>query len=109
MDKYGIFVQFPIENNGKKPLIKNWQHLDVSVPVTGNQNVAIQCGLKSGILVLDVDNKNDTLKLWRRLHKKNGRIETLVIKTPSGGYHYYFLYESRFIDIKNQEKEARGR
>jgi putative DNA primase/helicase len=58
-----------------------------------NANIGIATGEPSGLLVLDIDNKNgkDGDKSLRELEKQYGPLpKTLKAKTPSGGWHYVF-------------------
>lgn len=68
---------------------QRWNH--------GNKNAAVGVitGKISNLLVLDIDNKNGSngSKTLEKLENEYGRLpETFKVKTPSGGYHYYFNY-----------------
>jgi len=66
------------------------------------QNYAIVCGEISNIVVFDVDTKNDgdpTPFLNRGF---------LEIRTPSGGYHFYALYNSLLKSTKHKKQEHKG-
>jgi hypothetical protein len=61
-----------------------------------SQNLAIICGERNGIVVVDVDNELRGKELWELLLKKynsSNDINTLRIKTPRDGYHYYFQFQ----------------
>lgn len=90
------YAVFPLQPNGKQPLTEHGFH-DASRDPNVIQawwakwpeaNVGIATGRVSGIVVLDVDRK----------HGVDGVISatelnlppTLVIRTPSGGYHLFF-------------------
>ncbi len=68
-------------------------------------NFAVAAGEKSGILVLDVDVKNNQLgaESLEKLEKENGKIETFTTRTPSDGRHLYFQYPEGNGQIKNGE------
>ncbi len=54
-------------------------------------NIGIVTGEASNIVVVDVD--TPALDWWQELVRINGGLpETFTVKTPSGGYHYYFRY-----------------
>ena len=57
----------------------------------------VYCGA-SGIMVIDCDNKNgkNGSERLRELEAEHGRLpETFTVKTPSGGFHYYFRGECK--------------
>ena len=96
---------FP-QRRSKKPCIKDWSNkastVNERIRAWAKQfpkgNFAVACGRKSGIIGLDVDVKNGghgkaSLILLRREH---GKIKTLTVKTPSGGWHLYFQYPDGF-------------
>jgi len=75
--------------------IQSW----LSSPI---QNYAIVCGEISNIIVIDVDTKNDgdpTPFLNRGF---------LEIRTPSGGYHFYALYDPLLKSTKHKKQEHKG-
>lgn len=54
-----------------------------------NANIGIQPAA-SGLVVLDVDSKNGGLESLDELINEFGAFTTLTVKTPTGGFHYYF-------------------
>lgn len=91
---------FPCRKGAKEPATKNglldatidpervtawwWRHPD--------DNVAIRCGVESGLVVLDVDGDDGSLAL-RGLEMEHGLLPTTAsVVTPSGGQHYYFRH-----------------
>ncbi len=79
----------------------NWRCLFDSC--TGQ--IGIKTGEHGGIVVVDVDNKEKgNVKngvVWMKaLFKKYGVPKTPIVKSGSGGYHIYFLYD----DISKQLK-----
>ncbi len=56
----------------------------------GAEAFAVVTGALSGVVVLDVDNKNNVngMESLRGLHLP----ETVAARTPSGGFHYYFRH-----------------
>jgi hypothetical protein len=71
--------------------IKQWLRLPT-------QNYAIVCGEISDLLVIDVDTKNggDPTPFLNR-----GFYE---VRTPSGGYHFYFKYDPALKSTKHDQK-----
>ena len=73
----------------------------------GNNNTFARTGEISGVFVVDIDNKDDGLKAWEELLTRNrdgADFCNHVVSTPSGGYHYYFLYEERLRRVPNASK-----
>jgi hypothetical protein len=66
------------------------------------QNYAIVCGEISNLVVFDVDTKNggDPTPFLNR-----GLFE---IRTPSGGYHFYTLYDPVFKSTKHKRADHKG-
>lgn len=98
------FPVFALIAGGKKPARANWQCAATScrertfetwsAPVTGEPlayNIGIATG--RGLFVLDIDNKdgkNGSATL-ARLELEHGDLPpTMVVRTASGGFHYYF-------------------
>ena len=92
---------FPLISNIKKPLIKGWpnQATTNSKQIqqwwtnNPNVNIGIVTGPSSGILVIDIDVKNniDGMHSFIELCGDHGIPDTRMARSPSGGYHYYFL------------------
>ena len=98
--------------DGKKPITKNWNNLSKSVKIINNYNTGIITGKVSNITIVDIDIKDNGLETWNKLINEFGDINTVKVKTPSGGLHYYFKYNDQIkknitklneigIDIKN--------
>ena len=92
----------PLNPQSKVPNLPNWPSeasTDPSVindwfPPGTNRNIAILCGPKSNLLVLDVDCKNGQrgLESLQQLEDQHGDIFTRTVESPSGGCHLYFEY-----------------
>lgn len=92
LNSYG-FVVIPLE--GKRPLIKRWNKLQKTPErhaMFQDRNLGILTGAVSGITILDIDIKDDGLKIWKRISSVYPEIDTATAKTPSGGLHLYFRY-----------------
>lgn len=84
---------------GKHPIMTGWQHRDKPEPAHvakayterwPKANVGLATGRASGFWVLDVDPKNgggEVLEAWVAEH---GAFDTRTVRTPSGGWHFYF-------------------
>lgn len=90
------FIVIPLKE--KAPILKEWNL--ISKPLTrldlfkGN-NIGILTGSVSGITVLDIDIKNNGLKVWKAISSAYPSIETPMVRTASGGLHIYFRYNKK--------------
>lgn len=114
----------PVTPGSKVPAINDWvnqasddvDQIHAWFGVNGSHKSAGVCivtGSCSGIWVLDIDVANgkrglDILKLLIA-HAGDGEKlpETLVVRTPSGGYHYYFSYPDD-ADVHNSASNRLG-
>lgn len=93
----------PIALNGKKPVLSSWPKIQKDSAVnalndgfsrSGANNIGVICGKTSGIVVVDIDTKNEGLTTWCNLIYQHGDPYTFKVRTGSGGFHYYFKYDS---------------
>ena len=84
-----------ITKGTKQPCIKNWTHPSNFVLNIDNTkyDAGIITGKANNLIVLDIDIKDNGLIEFENYIKLNGSINTFIVKTPSGGYHYYFTYQ----------------
>lgn len=90
--------QLRLKKNGKAPLVAgafNGESEEIIQEwIAEGGNVGVLTGSASGIAVIDIDNHNDVDGLGNLkefLEKYNIELpRTKVVKTPSGGLHYYF-------------------
>lgn len=90
----------PLQPRNKVPILGQWQDratADESSIRLWSQlhkdcNWGIATGEDSGIVVVDVDPKNGGDISWNRLLAQHGQVDTVSVKTGSGGMHFYFLY-----------------
>lgn len=83
-------VSIPLVN--KRPFLTEWTKFKKTVhPQYIDQNIGLLCGKVSDITVVDVDISDGGLNLWNEI-SKNRRLNTPIVKSPSGGYHIYFKY-----------------
>lgn len=69
-------------------------------------NIGIETGERSGIVVLDIDSKNDGFASMSRIAEKEGKLkDTVRAYTANGGYHCYFKYSP---DIKSRNGFENG-
>ena len=98
------FSIFPCELNQKKPAGVGWQERASSDPLQVEKwfdlrkfNYGILCGTEHQgkyLTVVDVDNKKGKrgTESWATLTRdiESDRLKTFSVKTPSGGFHYFF-------------------
>lgn len=117
---YG-FVVMPLD--GKKPILKNWNKLEKTperLYIFENKNIGVLTGEASGITVLDIDLKDNGMKVWNCISSSYPEIITPMVHSPNGGLHIYFRYNkklssfSRFTlrgkkvgwDLLNNDRQA---
>lgn len=97
-----------LKKNGKAPLIAGAfdgesEYL-IQTWIKEGGNIGVLTGRKSGIAVIDIDNHNgvDGLgNLKEFLDTYDIELpKTKVVKTPSGGYHYYFKLDEKYNETQ---------
>lgn len=97
----------PLVPNGKMPTQNDWVNQSTNVYEINEQifqsveglGVGIVTGQRSNLFVLDVDIKHGHtgLNTLHNMEEKCGPLpETYIVKTVSGGYHYYFQYPADY-------------
>lgn len=95
--------KFELVKNSKIPKVKGF-YLDenLKTDINPNVNYGIITGEPNNIFVVDIDivkentKFNDGLKELEKFKTENINIfNTLTVKTPSGGLHYYYKYSSK--------------
>lgn len=108
----------PVRAGAKLPIETDWPNkgrrtaAEVAAAWTlyPDANVGILTGLVSGLWVLDVDPQNGGMQALAGLVAAYGQLpETYVVKTPSGGLHYYFLLPEDFEPRNAQHGRRAGR
>jgi P4 family phage/plasmid primase-like protien len=109
------FSIFPCELNQKIPATGGWQGRASSDPLQVEKwfdlkkfNYGVLCGTEHRgkyLTVVDVDNKNGKhgTESWATLTRdiESDRLKTFSVKTPSGGYHYFFYAREQFGNRTN--------
>lgn len=97
-----------LKKNGKAPLVAGAFDGEpeelIQKWVQENGNIGLLTGSKSGIAVIDIDNHNGVDGLGNlKEFMDTYDIElpkTNVVKTPSGGLHYYFKLDEKYNDTQ---------
>ena len=97
------YTKIKLQKNEKKPIKgsswtdKKHQHKHIDGKM---YNIGIPTGSINNLFVLDIDVKDGGLEEWEAYINTHAEPNTTKIKTPSGGYHYYFKYKCN--DEKNR-------
>ena len=94
---------FPLEPDGKKPIVRNWEEYATDDPEIVQKiwkknpaaNIGVACG-PSDLVVLDIDMKHGKNGL-QSLEKYESKL-TFSVSTPTGGVHHYY---SREVPCRN--------
>lgn len=98
------FIYFPCNKDKSPAISQSFTSLIESIP-RRNKNekiLGVRTGKIAGFIVLDADfYKEGAKNVYKYLSKKfwiKLRKITYCVKTQSGGYHYYFNYDSEFTN-----------
>ena len=105
---------FPCLPRDKKPIVKWVEAATTEINMLNGwwddtgANIAVACGKRSGIIVIDIDKNHDGYETMADLLIKYGALpQTPVVTTGSGGEHIYFKHPG--IEIRNSAgKLGRG-
>jgi hypothetical protein len=97
---YNTFNYISIPMIDKKVLIPNWQNkIETVVPHYITPNIGILTGKKNNLLVLDIDIKDNGMKLWNIINKNYPSFKTPTVKSPGGSLHFYFKYNKNIPNM----------
>jgi len=90
------YRKFAVKRNCKEPACtwsdqSNWTKTPFDPSF---RNTGIPTGPANNLLVVDLDVKDDGVLEFQNYISEHGNPKTLTVRTPSGGYHYYFNYSS---------------
>jgi putative DNA primase/helicase len=103
------FRVHPLQIKNKIPLLTSWEKRastdESTIRMWASQykdcNWGIATGKGSDVIVIDIDPQHGGDLNWRKLISEHGEVETVSVKTGSGGVHLYFKYPEN-IDIGNR-------
>ena len=90
------FVCIPLDQ--KRPTLRRWNTITKTpdkLVVFQNRNIGVLTGRISGITILDLDVKNNGIKMWNKIQTLYPSFKTPTVKTPSKGLHLYFKYNNK--------------
>lgn len=87
--------KFKLKINTKEPAIK-WKNSKNYFKYFNFKkgNVGIPCGKNNNLIVLDIDLKDEGIEEFNKYIELHGNPNTLIVKTPNDGFHYYFTYNN---------------
>lgn len=102
-------IKFSLWTNKKLPM-ESYKHKDKSSKslLNDNCNVGLKTGAIAGFMVVDADiykMTKDSNFLSTFEEEINNHFDTFCVKTPRGGYHYYFKYDSDVKQTQSKERE----
>ncbi|KAG7381873.1 hypothetical protein PHYBOEH_010727 [Phytophthora boehmeriae] len=95
---------------GKAPACTGWNRKDREYDFDASRydNIGILCGRESGIVCIDVDQKDDGMLYFHRMVSRYGLPKCPTQVTPNSGRHYIFKYDhSRMASMKAKIKAAK--
>ena len=109
---------FPCKSNGKKPLTPRG-FKDASSDAGGittwwsnypDANIGLCTGKDANLVVVDVDVKNSAggIESLQELEAEFEKLDTLIVTTPSGGWHYYFSFPKDVETIRCMKGFRKG-
>ena len=87
--QFSKLAKVEIIPNTKRPS-KKWSNPKNHLYKTECQSIAFLTGKINNFFVVDIDVKDGGLNKWNDYIKVNGDPQTITVKSPSGGFHYYF-------------------
>jgi hypothetical protein len=105
-DQFGTYWKFPCQPLGKEPRCK-WRNPSNQTTAAFNPrrfNTGVPTGTRNNLLVVDLDVKDDGVAEFANYIQQHGEPQTLKVKTPTKGYHYYFNYSHADADCQKMIK-----
>lgn len=108
----------PLRAAGMLPIERDWpgqarrtrEGVEAAWRLYPDANLGVVTGRVSGFFALDIDPDNGGAAALAGLIQAYGRLpETYVVRTPSGGLHYYFLLPEDFEPQNAQHGRRSGR
>lgn len=108
------YLKFKIPINSKVPIVQ-WKNEENYTKVidTNKYNYGIPCGKINNLIVIDLDLEKEKdgelitsgIEKFNEYIKQYGEFNTLTVKSRSGGFHYYFKYETENEQINKLVKQ----
>jgi hypothetical protein len=86
--------------------LTDWQKITLETEINwrGALNIEILCGEISDIICLNIDEKERSVEIFKKLVEKYGLPECSYNITPNGDNHYIFEYTNEIKHIKSSSK-----
>ena len=128
MDEWEKLLKTPLRE--KKPTLRRWtdptNHVAYNKKCVPGENYGILTGRPNNLFVIDLDvyktgESSDGIKYDLEYFKKICGEDVYVVRTASGGFHLFFVYEDKldkfrnwngiqgFIDMKTTKGQVAGR
>ena len=92
---FDSFWKIPLILGEKRPVFKGWEQPAKHQKAAINPrryNTGVITGERNNLLIVDLDVKDDGVEEFKKYIQTFGKPQTLHVRTPSGGEHYYFNY-----------------
>jgi P4 family phage/plasmid primase-like protien len=94
----------------KQPINKGWENTNIESCISSidySKDVGILTGSKYNLLVIDIDVKDKGLETWNKWIDEYGiDDDTVIAKTPTGGYHYYFTCSDEIAALYKTSRKS---
>lgn len=105
----------PIPLIGKRPFLPKWEQTTrekslkkIEDTIRSANNIGILTGKPSGIVVIDIDLREQGVEKWKEYIKDKEMPQTFTVITGTGGYHYYYKYDDKVDKIGSTKVKGRG-
>lgn len=106
-----VSIYYDKENKryNKQPINKGWVKTNIDSCINSidySKDVGILTGSKYNLMVIDIDVKDRGLETWNKWIDEYGIDDTVIAKTPSGGYHYYFTCDDETAALYKTSRKS---
>lgn len=99
--------KFPLRPSSKLPALEGWRLTTPNETDFTHYGIALQ----AGEIVLDIDPRNypkcpltgEEINTWKELQDKWKLPQTKAVRTPSGGFHFYYTKPADFVVAWHQD------
>jgi len=98
-----------VKKYSKKPCVKGWENITLNTykrHLKNDKDIGILTGHEYNLLVIDIDVGDDGLSTWNKWLDEYGIEDTVIVKTPTGGYHYYFTCSKEEAELYKTSRRS---